>query len=65
MTEYIIIEVDGPMRWPISAVTGKADPYTTPRKWKTRKEAEEWIRRRTYKGMSFRYEIKEATDVLL
>lgn len=60
MAKYIIIEVDGPYRWPISAVTGKADPYTPPRTWNTRKEAEEWIRRRSYKGMSWHYEIKEA-----
>lgn len=60
MAKYIIIEVDGMRRRPISAVNGKADPYTPPRVWKTRKDAEEWIRRRTYKGMSFRYEIKEA-----
>lgn len=59
MKKYIIIEVDGYLR-SIIDTTGKANKYGQPKEFKTRKDAQAWIDRRTYKGMSYHYEIKEA-----
>lgn len=38
---------------------GKEDKYGTPKEFKTRKDAEKWIEKHSYKGMSFRYEIEK------
>ena len=58
MSEYIVIEVDGLIRSPISR-KGQADKYSQPKLFGPRKEAQEWIDKHTYKGMSWRYEIGE------
>ena len=54
---YKIIEVDGKLRWPIDE-KNKANPYGKPKAFKTYAEATYWIKRHTYGGMSFHYEIK-------
>ena len=56
---YNIVEVDGFIRSCID-VHNKANKYGIPKEFKTKKDAEKWIERHTYKGMSFRYEIKKA-----
>ena len=55
---YKIIFVDGIYRASISK-QNRVDKYGEPRLWKTKEEAEHWIERHSYKGMSFHYEIKE------
>lgn len=55
---YNIVEVDGIIRACI-CTNNKADKYGTPKVFKTRKDAKKWIARRTYTGMSVRYEIVE------
>lgn len=57
---YIIVEVDGFIRSAIDK-TGKANKYGEPKLFKTKKDAQKWIDRRSYDGMSFHYEIKEVT----
>lgn len=56
---YNIVEVDGIIRSCID-VHNKANKYGTPKEFKTKKDAQKWIERRTYKGMSFHYEIVKA-----
>lgn len=58
--EYIVIEVDGLIRSVINR-KGQADKYSPPKLFKTRQEAQEWIDKHTYKGMSWRYEIGEVS----
>lgn len=54
---YIVIKNDSGYR---QAYTGKGfSKYLTPKVFKTIKEAEDFISRRSYKGMSHYYEIKE------
>ena len=55
---FKIIYVDGIYRASIDK-KNTINKYGEPRLWKTREEAEHWIERHSYKGMSFRYEIKE------
>ena len=57
-TVYRVVEVDGFIRSCID-VTGKPNKYGKPKIFSTRKSAEEWIKKRSYKGMSFHYEIVE------
>ena len=55
---YYIVEVDGKLRQIIDT-KGKANCYGDPKLFKTRKDAEAWTLKHSYKGMSFHYEIKE------
>ena len=59
--KYKIIEVDGFLRSCID-VNGKANKYGKPKLFEKRADAEKWIEKRSYKGMSFHYEIKEADE---
>lgn len=58
MKKFRIVMVDG---WYKAVIckNDKPDKYGTPKDFKTRKEAEEWIKKNSYKGMSFKYEIIE------
>lgn len=56
MTHYIIVEVDGFIRSAIDT-KGKPNKYGTPKEFKTRKDAQAWIDKKTYVGMSWHYEI--------
>lgn len=55
---FRIIEVDGIIRSCICK-NNKADKYGEPKNFETQKDAEEWIKKHTYKGMSHSYEIVE------
>ena len=58
MTMYKIVYVDGIYRANIDT-KNSVNKYGKPRLWKTRKEAEHWIEKHSYKGMSFHYEVVE------
>lgn len=53
---YIIVECDGYIRSAID-VRGQANKYGEPKKFKTKKDAQAWIKKHSYGGMSFHYEI--------
>ena len=53
---YIVVEVDGHLRSAIDE-KGKPNKYGRPKLFKTRKDAEKWVERKSYPGMSWRYEI--------
>lgn len=53
---YYIVEVNCFIRSQID-VKGKPNKYGEKKLFKTKKAAEEWINKRSYKGMSFKYEI--------
>ena len=53
---FYVVEIDGIIRSLIDT-TGKANKYGKPKLFKTEKDAEAWIARRTYKGMTHKYEI--------
>ena len=55
---FHVCEVDGFIRSAID-VKGKPNKYGTPKEFKTKAEAEKWIKNHSYKGMSFKYEIYE------
>ena len=42
-------------------VTGKPNKYGKPKDFKTKEEAEKWIKKHSYNGMSWKYEIYEDT----
>ena len=50
--------VDGIVRTAID-VKGKPNAYGKPKDFETKAKAEEWIKKHTYKGMSWKYEIYE------
>lgn len=56
--QYVVVEVDGLIRSCINR-KGQADKYSPPKLFGTRKEAQDWIDKHSYKGMSCRYEIGE------
>jgi len=56
---YVVVEVDGIWRAAIDR-KGKANKYGEPKIFKSADDAQKWIDRRTYKGVSVHYEIKEA-----
>lgn len=58
---FYIVEVDGHVRQIIDT-KGKANKYGEPKLFKSRKDAEAWILKHSYKGMSFHYEIKEIKE---
>ena len=53
---YHICRVDGFIRAAID-VNGKPNKYGAPKKFETKEEAEKWIKKHSYSGMSWRYEI--------
>lgn len=55
---YIVVEINGHWHAQIDK-TGHANKYGEPKLFKSRKEAQAWVERHSYKGMSFRYEIEE------
>lgn len=58
MNRFIIVEVDGIIRSAICK-DGKANKYGEPKIFKTLREAQKWIDKHSYAGMSFKYEIVE------
>ena len=60
---YIIVKVDGWMRQQI-CTDGKPDKYGEPKLFKTEREAWKWVSKNSYKGMSFKYEIRRIEDVV-
>lgn len=59
---YKVIKViDGWSRQQID-VTGVPNRYGKPKLFKTKKEAQKWIDKKSYPLMSFWYEIKETED---
>lgn len=54
---YIIVRIDGVAKRAI-CTNGKPDWYGTPKLFKTKKAAQEWINDHSYGGMSFKYEIE-------
>lgn len=55
---HIIIQWDCGIPYPINS-KGQGDKYSPPKEFKTKKDAERWIEKHTYRGMSFRYEIRK------
>lgn len=55
---YEVIEVDGIIRTAICK-NNKADKYGEPKLFNTKKDAQKWIDRHSYIGMSWKYEIEE------
>lgn len=58
---FKVVYVDGVYRAAIDK-KNTVNKYGDPRLWKTRKEAQNWIDKHSYKGMSFYYEIKEVKE---
>lgn len=58
---FCIIEIDGCIRSMIDTM-GKANKYGKPKLFKTKRDAEAWISKRSYKGMSFKYEIHNVKE---
>ena len=56
---YKVVKVDGWLRQQI-CTDGKASKYGKPKLFKTGKEAQKWIDKESYKGMSYSYEIVKA-----
>ena len=55
---FHVCMVDGYIRTAID-VKGKPDKYGKPKNFETKADAELWIKKHTYKGMSWKYEIYE------
>lgn len=55
---YKVVKVDGWLRQQI-CTDGKASKYGKAKLFKTEKEAQKWIDEKSYKGMSYKYEIVE------
>lgn len=55
---YKIIEIDGIIRSCICK-NNKADKYGDPKIFNSIEDAQRWIDKHTYKGMSIKYEIME------
>ena len=58
MKKYKVVEVDSFFRAHID-IKGKSNEYGEPKLFNTRKEAENWVKKHSYKGMSFGYDIME------
>ena len=58
---FKIIYVDGIYRAQID-IKNKPNKYGVCKKFKTREDAQGWIDRHSYKGMSFHYEISEVKE---
>ena len=55
---YYVVCVDGKIRQVIDT-TGTPNRYGKPKIFKSKKEAQKWIDKKTYSYMSYHYEIKE------
>lgn len=55
---FVIVKVDGKLR-AIIDTHGEPNKYGKPKEFKNRKEAEKWVERKSYGGMSYKYVIKE------
>ena len=55
---YVIVVVSGILRETIDK-NGDCNKYGEPKIFETAEKAQKWIDKRTYKGMSYHYEIKE------
>lgn len=55
--KYYIVEIDGFIVSVID-IKGKANKYGTVKYFETKKDAEKWIVKHSYKGMSFQYEVR-------
>lgn len=60
---YKVVKVKGWVRQQI-CTDGKPDKYGDPKLFRTRREAQKWVSEKSYKGMSFRYEIHRIEDVV-
>ena len=58
---YVIVEIDGIIRSCVCK-NNKADKYGDPKLFETKEEAQRWIDKHSYKGMSYKYEIISASD---
>ena len=58
---YRIVKVDGAIRQSIDK-TGAPNRYGEPKLFKTKKDAQKWIDKKSYPLMSFYYEIKETEN---
>lgn len=58
---YRIVKVDGFIRQSIDK-TGVPNRYGEPKLFKTKKDAQKWIDKKSYPLMSFYYEIKETEN---
>jgi len=58
---FLVVEVDGIMRAYICK-NNKPDKYGIPKNFETKKDAQSWIDRHSYKGMSLKYEIVEIKE---
>lgn len=58
MTKFKVVEVDGYIRTTICK-DGKPNKYGEPKLFKSLKEAQSWIDKHSYVGMSFKYVIVE------
>lgn len=56
MKKYIVVEIDGFIHTQICE-NGRPSKYGNPKKFDTKEDAQKWIDRKSYKGMSWRYEI--------
>ena len=57
---FHVCMIDGFIRSAID-VKGKPNKYGKPKDFKTKEDAEKWIKENSYKGMSWKYEIYEDT----
>jgi len=55
---YYVVKVDGMYRASICK-DGKPSKYGERKLFSTMRDAQKWVDRNSYKGMSFRYEIRE------
>lgn len=58
---FHVVEVDGIWR-AVICKNNKADKYGEPKNFLTRKDAQNWIDKRSYAGMSWRYEVVEVKN---
>lgn len=58
---FMVVEVDGIIRTQI-CVDNKPDKYGKAKLFTSWKQAYQWIRKRSYKGMSYKYEIVEVKE---
>lgn len=61
MIIYRVVEVDGIIRACVCK-NNVADKYGIPKNFKTKEDAQKWIDRHSYKGISFKYEIAEIEE---
>ena len=55
---FYVVKVDGKYR-AIIDIQGVPNRYGKPKRFDTRKQAAQWIKNKSYPGMSWTYEIKE------